>query len=242
MLSENKRFRSLKATLYSTYIDFKTPWYLFIGIVLGLIIMEFVLLNLNSRGSSSSNLSPLNSGFVTALWVVGISMIVITSNVELMKKFSFPVDRKNLAIAHILYIFISPLVLLLTSCGLYLIEFLLSGVAGVFFPGFIYDAIITKGSFLTGFFVSWIVVVSLSSIIYCVFMYFYRYKLATAIAVGIPVALCFNVKSIGQIITALFNDIFLNSSPFLLIFKLLGISILFLAVAYIPLKRMEVKS
>ena len=231
----------MKATLYSAYIDFKTSWLIFTSIMSGLLFLEFILMNLIPSGSSMSNTSMLNSGFITALFVMGVSMIVISSNGELMKKFSFPVDRINLMISHVLFIFAGSLVLLLTSCALYLVELLLSGIVTLIFPGFVYVGVITQSSFLTGFFVSWITIVGISSIIYFAFMYFFRYKMITSITAGILILLLANFGSIGKAISAVTNDIFLHSAPALLFIKILGISALFLFLSFIPLKRMEVR-
>lgn len=241
MLSENKRLRSLKATIYSSYIDLKTTWLIFTSILTGLLFLEFFLMNMLASGSSSSNTSMLNSGFITAILVMGVAMIVITSNGELLCKFSFPVDRINLMISHVLFIFAGSLILLLTSCALYLVELLLSSIITFIFPGFVYIGVITQGSFLTGFFTSWITIIGVSSIVYFAFMYFFRYKLATSITAGILILLSVNFGSIGQAISAVMNDIFLNSGPVMLFIKLLGVSVLFLALSFIPLKRMEVR-
>ncbi len=237
----NNRMHSLKATLYSAYLDFRSMCIIIIEIMFGLIIFQLGIISIVSTGNSSSNASALNTGFMIALWSIPISIIVITSNAMLIKKFSFPVDRSILALSHLVYILLSPLVILLASCGLYLLEYLFYSAIQTIYPSFIYLWITTKGSFITGFLFSYLIIVLISSATYCLFMYFYRYKMATSVVCGMIVVLLFTLSPFRMFVLSLGKSLLINENPWILFATYTALSLLLWLLGYIPLKRMEVK-
>lgn len=237
----NNRTRALKATLYSTYLDFKSMYEIIIEIMFGFIISQITLAILVKSGTTSSNTSALNTGFMIALWAIPISIMVISSNTEMIKKFSFPVDRKTLALSHLIYIFLSPFAILLASCGIYLLEYLLYSVTETAIPGFVYLWLTTKGSFFTGFCLSYFIIVLVSSGTYFLFMYFYRYKIVTSVLVGIFMVLLLTSIPIRMFVMNLGTHLLFYDNPLYLCAVYLGLSLVLWGLGYIPLKRMEAK-
>lgn len=240
-MPSNNWSRSLKASLYSTYLDFRTTYYIMVGIFTGVILTQLALVAFAPFGTTSSNSSALNSGLMISFWALPISLMAITSNSELLKKFSFPVDRNILALCHLLYILITPLAMLLTSCAFYLAERMIFSFMQTFVPDFIYYWITTRGSFITGFFMAYCAIVLIGALTYFIFMYFYRYKLATSISFGVFLILCFTSAPFQGFLLEILNALFSQISPFELCAVCMGLSLVFFALGYIPLKRMEVK-
>lgn len=241
MLSDNKRLRAIRSALYSSYLDFRTTYGVFCGIMTGFLISTFFIHYFSGSGSSQTNSSSLNSGLFTGIITMIIFMIVITSNSELIRKFSFPMDRSTLALSHALLIFTTPLILLLTSCVFYGAEYLLAVAAQTFRPSFVFRFVITKESFLLGFASSFFTMVSVAAVTYCLFMYFFRYKVVSSIVGGLAFLSAIFVEDMGKGILQIVDDIFFRSAPALQFLRLLGITAVALVLAFIPLKRMEVK-
>lgn len=235
MLSRNSRLRALKYVLYSYYVDSKTIYGIYIGIMTGLLISRLLFATTGSISGS------LDSGFINGTITLMISIIVITSNSELLKKFSFPVNRNMLVLSHIILILVFPLVMLLTSCGYHLLDLLISGLTTRIVPGFFYTNVIAKSSFLTGFVTSYITMVCASAITWFVFAWFYRHKIITSVVGGVFILLSLYWADFQDKLIFLFDDIFSGSSPGMFFLKLLMISLISFVLGYIPIKRMEVK-
>lgn len=231
----------MKATLYSLWLDFGTTYGITLGIQVGLLFSSMLLLNLNTGGNSSSNASALTTGFMIALWALPISHIITTSNSELHKKFSFPVDRLTVTLCNSLYIFLAPLAILLTSCVVFLFELLAASLIPNLTPAFIYMKVFTRESFVAGFFSSYAVLVGVSSLSYCLFMIFHRYKIVTTVVASIACVLALTITYLGNLLDNFKTLMFYNDSPVQFCVNFLIFSVICLALSHLPLARMEVR-
>jgi|GEM_PF-386032 hypothetical protein len=240
MFSQNNG-RVLKSTLYSTYLDFRKSYGIFLGVILGILVSSLLLSSLNTpSGISDRHSSALDIGFMTGMITLCITMFVITSNGEILKKFSFPVNRITLLISHGLLILASPLVMLLTACACHLLEYLAASLISELNPGMVFTWIITKESFSAGFIFSYFIMVFAAAMTYCIAMYFYRHKIATGIVGLIIFILCLYVESFLELLDNTISFL-LGGSIGIVSLKLLTASLVAMALAFIPLKRMEVK-
>lgn len=225
----------MRSLLFSYYSDFKVIYGIYAGILVGLIICKFWLIPSGSESSS------LNAGLVNGIFVSAISMIVITSNSELLKKFSFPVNRNMLVLSHIILILAVPLIMLLTSCGLFLLESLAARLIISADTRFFYSWVITKSSFLVGFMASYMTMVCITAIVWMVFAWFYRYKAAISVLGGTFLVALLFLDSFQESFFRFVEGIFFTSSPGLLFLKLAAITLASFVLGYIPIKRMEVR-
>ena len=235
MLSQNSRLRAMKSLLYSYYVDFKSFYGIYIGIMTGLLLSKLAL------SSSASGSSSLGAGLVNGMFMLPIAMIIITSNSELLKKFSFHVDRNMLVFSHIILILVLPVIMLLTSCGFHLLETLAAEIALTATGNFFYTWVITKDSFLVGFALSYIIMVCVGGITWMVFAWFYRHKIATSVVCGTFLLALIYLRNFRDAFLNLINLIVYSPSPGMLFLKFSAITLISFAVGYIPIKRMEVK-
>ncbi len=225
----------MKALLYGYYLDFKLFFEIYFGILSGLIISTFLI-----TPSASGN-SALNTALGSCLFMLPIAMMVITSNSELMKKFSFPVDRNLVALSHILLILVLPLVMLLMSCFFYLLELLLAELTLRVASNFFYSLVITKRSFLVGFAISYMAIVCITALTWMVSAWFYRHKILVGVIGGTFILALIYVDDFRQAVFELIGRLFYTPTPGLLCLKLILITLASFALGYIPIKRMEVK-
>jgi len=225
----------MKSLMYSYYMDFRTIYGIYVGILTGLCLTKFVL------SSSASGSSALSIGLVNSMFLLPIAMTVITSNAELMKKFSFPVNRDLLALSHVILILFLPLILLMTSSTFYLLEILASELFAVSTGNFFYSWLVTKSSFLAGFAASYIIIVAFTAMSWMFFAWFYRYKVIVGVVTGTFTVALFYFREFREIFLGLLGRVFMNATPGLLFLRLGAITLAFLALGYIPIKRMEVK-
>lgn len=235
MLSQNSRLRAMKSLLYSYYTDFTTFYGIYLGIITGLCLTKFIF------SSSASGSSALTVGMVNCFILLPIAMAAITSNSELLKKFSFPVDRDLVALSHIMLILLLPLIMLLTSCIFYLLEILASELLMATSDNFFYSWLVTRGSFLAGFAVSYIVIVAVTALSWMFFAWFYRYKVIVSVVTGTFALALIYFSEFREAFLSLVGKVFVNPSPGLLSLKLGTITLVLFALGYIPIKRMEVK-
>lgn len=237
MSYRNNRLRTLKSLLYSYYLDFKVIYIVFVSIMAGLVLSKYIF----SPAFSSSESGSLDVGFVNGIITSAISMIVVTSNMELFKKFSFPVDRNLLVLSHIIMILVMPLVMLLTSCFSLLVESLLAGIASGTAPVSLFTWAITKGNFLVGFITSYILTVCITAVSWAVFAWFYRYKIPAGIILGMFLVALIYSESFRRIFSYLVGYVFYRPVPGILFLRLAAITLVSFALGYVPIKRMEVR-
>ena len=235
MLSQNSRLRAMKSLLYSYYLDFRSFYGIYVGIMAGLIISKFLIT------PSASGSSALNAGLVNCIFLLFIAIIIITSNTELLKKFSFPVDRDLIVLSHIICILVLPAIMLLTSCVFFLLETAAAELTLVTSGNFFYSWIITKSSFLTGFAVSYIAIVCLTSMAWMFFAWFYRHKIIVSVIGGTFILALIYLDDFREGFSSLVVQIFHNVTPGLLFLRLAAVTLVSFALGYIPIKRMEVK-
>lgn len=199
----------------------------------GLTVSKFVF-------PSSSYEGALNAGMVNSIFVAAISMVVVTSNTELLKKFSFPVDRNMLVLSHILLTLVLPFILLLTSCTFFLVDFLVAKWIFAAFPGSFYVWGFTKSSFLLGFIMAYIFIVCLTAVTWAVFAWFYRYKITVGVIGGMFFLAVICLDDFRDACFKLASSLF-DPAPGLFFLKFVVITLIAFALGYIPIKRMEVK-
>lgn len=225
----------MKALLYGYYLDFKSFFEIYFSILLGLIISKFLIT------PSASSSSSLNSALINCMIMLPVAMMVITSNSELKKKFSFPVDRDLLVLCHILLILVLPLVMLLMSCFFYLVELLLAELTLSVTTNFFYSLAITKSSFLIGFAISYMAIVCITALTWMVSAWFYRHKVPVGVIGAAFILGLIYLDDFRDSVFGLIGRLFHNPTPGLLSLKLAVITLAAFALGYIPIKRMEVK-
>lgn len=228
-----------KGLLLNFFYDMKKTAKIGVIITLSILLSNFLLNIIVMQfdgGDSNSNSGIMMIGFITMLITLFVYVVVSTSKVELYSKFSFPINRRIYAISNFLVLVVGSLALLMIVTILSPVELMLFKLVELFSDQFIYINIMTLGGFIEGFITSWLYLIAISSVSYCVFIYIRKYMIASLLTLAVLATMIISFGWLGNII----QFIFLEQNLGLFVAKLLSISVISHLLGYIPLRKMEV--
>lgn len=231
------------------------------GLVLSLIMLVELIVAvgyaLNGRSNTNGS-GMLCVGFFTLTFIFAVWEIIRCSNRQMRQVFSFPMSRQAYGLGSFLYLMvIAPCIILAMTSLLYGVETLLMEILSRIVRSFCFINEATIGSYLMGLLPSYAIIVGVLSFVYLVSMFFYRHKVLTIVVVIVLGAAFFTSSSVtavtilGVTFTADYNSMFANDLMDFLFFNPNNISTYIIAlligvlchiIAYLPLRRMEVKS
>ncbi len=244
MLSENYK-RSIKGYLRDMTLSYKKMLLSVFIIIASIPILAFVFISACELFSTSFDAytaaGTLSVGFGTILVVFSIAAFFSCTSLRMAERFRWPINRKVIAAGN----FISIVLLSIVSVSVISILLMLELIPGVLPKALFNDIIVvnalTYGNFLIGFISSLLYLILGISIAYCFGMYIFRYKLK-AIIILIALQFLFLIPFMSDAFSAVVNFVAKEPSIILFSLKTIIIAIIFNLLAYIPLRRMEVKA
>jgi hypothetical protein len=157
------------------------------------------------------------------------------------ERFRWPVNRKVVAVGNFISIVLLSVVAVSGISILLMLELIPGVLPKLFFKDIIVVNTLDYGNFLIGYCSSLIYMILGISIAYCLGMFIFRYKLP-AILILFAAQFLFLIPFMNDAFTAVRNFVTHEPSIILFTLKAIPIAIAFNVLAYIPLKRMEVKA
>lgn len=226
------------------YLDLKKT--LLIGTIISAsaFLVQFVILLATSLAgsASSSNAGMLVTSYGMYAITFMIGIFADTANGQMKNLFRFPINRPTYAVGMLINLFAAPLAIIAAVSLFQVLESLTYTVLSAFLENLRYLNNLTVASYLEGLLPTYAMTVYALSMVYMLSMYFHRFKLPFTIAL---VALIVVYIMVGPFRVA-FNRAFVypftqNTIPAFTL-CMLGLSLVFHALAFAPLKTMEVKS
>ena len=241
----NKMFaRTLKGHVAGSLFNMKN-----VSIIVGIILLAQLLMNYliifitnGFNGTSNNSGGILTSGFGIALISMIVCGIAAATGKELKMAFTFPINREIYAIGVFIKFITSSMMLLAITTVAAAIELVGSKITSLLLPRFVMINKIDIAGFLLGFWVSLSYIIVAAAMCYCVFMYFNRFKLIAVALICGTVLLMVAITQGRVLLGRGFIFYFFERSPLLLSIKLWCTALVFHALAYLPLKTLEVKA
>lgn len=234
----------IKGFLINSLLESKTPLIIALSITMGIVLFNYIvyisMLVFSNINSTHDNEGALSVGFITVIIVLIISTFLATSNKDIGRRFVFPINRKIYAIGNFLASIVVSICFLAGVSMISFLELIVGKLLELISPQFIIINRITLVNYGIGLWLAFCYFVFAMSAAYLVAMYFHRYKLITAVVIGLLIFSMFSLGFVRNIFFELYTFIFLEQSVDMLSMKLGGLTLLCHVLAYIPLKRMEV--
>lgn len=244
LLNENNR-RALKGFLTSSLLSSKKMFIVIGAIlvaqpVLGYILMVIFHLNGVTDSSSGSSSSVLNSGLDIALVMLIVVAIISASSKGLAIEFTFPLSRNIYGLGNFIMTILSANALLLITSVAAVVEILLGNLVASIFKDFVLINKITLENFIVGYWVSMSYVVFAASLVYCLFMYIFKYTLKAVVPICLLLVLMLSLAPGRNVLVRMFTFLVWEPSIWVLSIKLWVLTIALHLIGFIPLKSKEV--
>lgn len=202
--------------------------------------MYLIMSRINNAGTASFG-GFINYGFIIVFFALfGISSR-LSSKKRILNSLGFPINRRAYALGSFITILICTFVLIAIVYGIGIAEMgvwtLLSHSiadgASVHYPNII--------SLIASIWIKTISILSIASLLYCIKLYFIKYKGKFAIIFAGIVAICSGIPIINSLLSEFISGIFVGDSNILYSsISILLMTIIFHLSAYIPLSKMEI--
>ncbi len=244
MLSDNYK-RSIKGYLRDMTLTYKRMTITLFIIIASIPVLAFVFIMACKLFATSfdayTSAGTLAIGYATVAAVFSTAMFISCSSTRMTEKFRWPINRKVIAVGNFTSIVLASVVAVSGISVLLVLELLPGVLPKLFFNDIVVVNSLNYGNFLIGFWSSLIYMILGMSIAYCLGMYIFRYKLPF-ILILVAAQFLFFIPFMRDAFTAIID--FVGKEPSIILFTLKAIlyAVVFNVLAYIPLKRMEVKA